>query len=110
LSEIAQGLSLSWIGILITFSALGILIGLILLLKGLFPELEGRNKGKGTLGEIDQPHSPDRERLLKTAAAAGVAVLLKRKESSGPGTLGKLLEKPAAGWWQKGVDRAHRKE
>ena len=110
MSEIAQGLSLSWIGILITFSALGILIGLILLLKGIFPERGDEMKAEEFPGESDQSQSLDRERLLKTAAAAGVAVLLKRKESSGPGTLGKLLEKPAAGWWQKGVDRAHRKE
>jgi len=37
LSELGQGLSLSGIGILITFSALGILILLILVLKALFP-------------------------------------------------------------------------
>ncbi len=40
MTEIGQGLTLSGIGILITFSALGILILLILVLKTLFPVKE----------------------------------------------------------------------
>jgi Na+-transporting methylmalonyl-CoA/oxaloacetate decarboxylase gamma subunit len=110
LSEIGQGLSLSGIGILITFSALGILILLILLLKALFP---GREKElvpvpteKNPLSGID----PVREDLRKKAAAAGVAVLLSKRTFTGKGGLGSELEKPVGKWWQRGLDQIHGKE
>ena len=79
MNEIGQGLSLSGIGILITFSALGILILLILILKALFPvkgdDLEMSHMEETPPSGID----PDREELRKKAAAAGVAVLLSKK-------------------------------
>ncbi len=60
MNELGQGLTLSGIGILITFIALGVLIGLILLLKALFPVRDGKPKAKDPL-TIDSP-SPSRER------------------------------------------------
>jgi len=110
LSEIGQGLSLSGIGILITFSALGILILLILILKALFPakgkDFEASHPQETLSSGID----PDREVLRKKAAAAGVVVLLSKRSFTGKGGLGSELEKPVSQWWQRGLDRIHGKE
>lgn len=110
MSEIGQGLSLSGIGIMITFSALGILILLILVLKTLFPvrgdDLEVSHPEKTPPSGID----PAREELRKKAAAAGVAVLLSKRSFSRKGSLGSELEKPVGKWWQRGLDRIHGKE
>jgi len=110
LSEFGQGLSLSGIGILITFSALGILILLILVLKVLFP-VKGDDFVKSHPG-ITPPSGtdPDREELRKKAAAAGVAVLLSKRSFSRTGGLGSELEKPVGHWWQRGLDQIHGKE
>jgi hypothetical protein len=109
-NELGQGLAISGLGILITFSALGILIGLIMLLKRLFPVRE-----QGTLpSQIEPEVAPDsalsREDLRKLAAAAGVGTLIQATQRSGQGNLGKLLEDPAGEWWKKGLDRAQGKE
>lgn len=105
MSEFTQGLTLSGIGILITFSSLGILILLILGLKAIFPpqELDDLKEAPA------QEPAVDRERLKETAAAVGVATLLKLK-GVGRGELGSLLEKPVGNWWQKNLDRIQGKE
>jgi hypothetical protein len=105
MNEFTQGLTLSGIGILITFSSLGILILLILALKALFPE---------RISEADRESQPldpdqDRERLKETAAAVGVATLMKTK-GFGKGSLGSLLEKPVGKWWAVNQDRIRGKE
>ena len=110
MSELSQGLSISGIGILITFSALGILIGLIILLKALFPMRDGESGRGEKLLESSPPESLEWEQLLKQAAAAGVSVLTQKKSRSDQGNLGELLEDPVSGWWQRGLDRAHGKE
>lgn len=110
MGEIEQGLTLSGLGILITFSALGILIGLILLLKALFPMREKGEEPEEVLNANDPYPSVEREKLRKQAAAAGVSVLVRSKSRSDQGSLGKQLEDPVSGWWRKGVDRVHRKE
>ena len=110
MNELGQGLSLSGIGILITFSALGILILLILILKALFPvkddDLEESHQDETPPSGTD----PDREELRKRAAAAGVAVLLSNKSISRKGGLGSELETPVGKWWQRGLDQIHGKE
>ena len=100
-----QGLYLSGIGILITFSALGILILVIFSLKLIFPEKGAARDSAAKTKEED----PNREALRKQAAAAGVAALLMHsgKRSSG---LGKLLETPRGSWWGKAINRTHNKE
>ena len=110
MSELGQGLTLSWVGILITFSALGILIGLIVLLKALFPPKIERSMTEEAVIESSQPPSHEREKLLKQAAAVGVGVLVRKMSGSTQGSLGKLLEDPVAGWWRKGVDRVQGEE
>ena len=105
LNELNQGLALSGIVILITFSALGILILLILLLKLIFP-----TRSMDPVNQVQSDPDPSREDLLKQAAAAGVAILIKGNQSPKRGSLGSLLEKPVGQWWQKGLDRIHNKE
>lgn len=110
MSEFSQGLTISGFGILITFSALAILIGLIFLLKVIFP-VKGK---KATPQESEREDLPapslEREKLLKQAAGVGVSVLLAKMSRSDQGSLGKLLEAPAAGWWRQGLDRVQGKE
>ena len=104
MTEIGQGLILSGIGILITFSALGILILVIFSLKVIFPEKRAvLDPGK------DLKEDPKRESLRKQAAAAGVAALLMHsgKKSS---ALGKILESPPTNWWGEAINRIHNKE
>ena len=110
MSELGQGLTISGVGILITFSALGILIGLILLLKALFPFQGKRNTDQKGSGDSATAPNQARENLRKQAAAVGVGVLIKKMDRSDPGSLGALLEDPAASWWRKGLYRVHRKE
>lgn len=110
MSEIGQGLTLSGIGILITFSALGILILLILVLKILFPVKKDQPLTSLPDQDRESGKDPEREHLLKRAAGTGVAVLMGMKSSPGNGSLGSVLEKPVGQWWQRGLDRIHGKE
>lgn len=110
MNEFGQGLTLSGIGILITFSALGILILLILILKALFPAEENDLD----LAGLEEPaifrNDASKEEIRMKAAAAGVAVLLRKSAASGKGGLGSELEKPVNAWWQQGLDRIQGKE
>ena len=110
MSELGQGLSLSGIGILITFSALGILILLILVLKALFPEKDDDLLKSHLEDTPPSGTDSDREELRKKAAAAGVAVLLSKRAFFRKGGLGSELEKPVGNWWQRGLDQIHGKE
>lgn len=102
MSEVGQGLILSGIGIVITFSALGILILIILAVKTLFPA--------GPLAEEAAEPRGEAEDQKRKAAAAAVAALLARRPSRQKGGLGQLLEGPPGPWWRLGLDRVHRKE
>ena len=110
MNELGQGLALSGIGILITFSALGILILLIVILKTLFPEREAGTSAPAADEGLPSGIDPDREDLKRKAAAAGVVVLLRKRAISGRGRLGSELEKPVGQWWKRGLDRIQGKE
>ena len=105
MNELGQGLTLSGIGILVTFSALGILILLILLLKLFFPPKQSEVAGYSSRYKIN-----DRESLKEQAAAAAVAALLDRKMESRKSSLGSVLEDPIGNWWHKAIGRSHTKE
>jgi hypothetical protein len=100
-----EGLTLSLIGILVTFSALGILILLIILLKVFFPTKEIDATGKIRGFEVDE-----RELLKEQAAAVAVSVLLDQLSGRRRSSLGSTLEEPVGNWWRKGIDRIHGKE
>ena len=106
MSEFGQGLTLSGIGILITFAALGILILLILVLKTLFPAQIEKPAGS----DLIERGSDGKAALRKRAAAAGVAALLGDQARNQGGGLGKVLETPPGDWWRKRLDRIHGKE
>jgi len=110
LNEIGQGLVLSGIGILITFSALGFLILIILLLKRIFPVTRAAgisDPSKIAEGSEDQS---DMERLKTVAAAAAAAAVTLQKRKKPAGGLGKLLETPPGNWWFKILDKIQTKE
>ena len=102
MNEIGQGLLLSGIGILITFSALGILIILILTLKVFFPQKHSEIEGYRF--KID-----DRESLKEQAAAVAVAALLDQQKGSRKSSLGSVLEDPTGNWWQRGIEHSLKK-
>jgi Na+-transporting methylmalonyl-CoA/oxaloacetate decarboxylase gamma subunit len=105
LNELSQGLSLSVIGILVTFAALGLLILVILLLKRIFPEKRDDQVFSNSI-----EGSQSRERLKEQAAAVAVAALLDQHQGTPNGSLGSLLEEPPSNWWKRGVDRVLGKE
>lgn len=104
-----QGLLLSGIGILITFSALGILILLILLLRRLFPVKDPDHMDEvQAMVELDSVR--DQREQLKKQAAAAVAALLSQKGVERKNNLGILLEGPVGNWWHQRLSRNHKKE
>ena len=105
MNEFGQGLNLSGIGILVTFSALGILIILIYLLKVIFPAKQNEIDAYPSRFKIH-----DRESLKEQAAAVAVAALLDRERESRKSSLGSVLEDPIGNWWQKRTGRNHAKE
>lgn len=110
MNEIGQGLVLSGIGILITFSALGVLILIILLLKRIFPVAGAAgisDPSKFVAGSEDQS---DRERLKTVAAAAAAAAISLQKRKNQASGLGEILEIPPGNWWFKMLDRIQTKE
>ena len=109
MNEIGQGLILSGIGIVITFSSLGILILLIVLLKTIFPTSQAIRKFETETEEISRDDQSDRERKQKIAAAAAAALSLHKDKNQSRG-LGQVLESPPGNWWHKKLDRIHFKE
>lgn len=109
MSELTQGLTISGFGILITFSALGILIGLIVLLKLFFPAASDQAPVESGQGDTFS-HPVEKEKLSQQAAGVAVGVLLSQKDRSDRGNLGKLLEEPPGSWWRQGLDRVQGKE
>ena len=110
LNEIGQGLILSGIGIVITFSALGILILLIVLLKTIFPNSQAVQKVETEIHEIPGEDQPGLERKQKIAAAAAAVALALDRDKDRSGGLGQVLENPPGNWWHKKLDRIHFKE
>ncbi len=110
MSEFSQGLTISGFGILITFSALTILIGLIFFLRVIFPVKGEKALPQESESESIPAPSLEREKLLKQAAGVGASVLFVTMNRSDQGSLGKLLEAPAGDWWRQGLDRVQGKE
>lgn len=110
MNEIGQGLILSGIGIVITFSSLGILILLIVLLKTIFPTGQAVRKFETETEKISREDQSDRERKQKIAAAAAAYALSLEKDKNQSRGLGQVLESPPGNWWHKKLDRIHFKE
>jgi Na+-transporting methylmalonyl-CoA/oxaloacetate decarboxylase gamma subunit len=102
LSEIMQGLSISIIGLLITFFALGVFILLMIVLQRLFPpkakarEEEAEHAEPVIQIELDQASSHmDRDREVAAAIAAAVSYFQAVNQPS----LGANLEGGRGRWW-----------
>ena len=112
MNEIGQGLVLSGIGIVITFSALGILILVIILLKKMFPVAGAALNSDSSELNAGSEDQSDRERLktvAAAAAAAAAAITLQKRKNPARG-LGEVLETPPGNWWFKMLDRIQTKE
>ena len=106
MNNIGQGLTLSGIGILITFSALGLLILMIWLLKKLFPPDQSGQESSASR----EKHPPsDGERQRKIAAVSAAALIMREKREQNL-NLGKVLETPPGEWWKRALDRIQSKE
>jgi Na+-transporting methylmalonyl-CoA/oxaloacetate decarboxylase gamma subunit len=110
LNEIGQGLVLSGIGIVITFSALGILILIILLLKRMFPVRGAAETPDYSDSTGEGKDQSDRERLKTVAAAAAAGAISLQKRKNQARGLGEVLETPPGNWWFKMLDRIQTKE
>lgn len=99
---ISQGLAISGLGLMITFSSLGLFILIMVGLKKVFPYKEEKETGESDDGnEVLVSHAAvektDGEDDLAVAAAIGVAIAhtLSRSQSK----LGNNLEAGRGSWW-----------
>ena len=88
MNELSQGITISVLGIGITFLALAVLIGLIHLLQFLY------KPGERNPFEVDETERDENEEQRAVAIAAAWWYL-KHKRA---GSLGKLLERPPGKW------------
>ena len=115
---ISQGLSLSVMGILTTFTALGLFIGTIFLLRLLFPAESRRSKLEQEI-EVE-PRPAEEEDVITAAISAAIYVQSMLANTPDDGTvttlhtvrqvsqqqsqprtgLGARLEEPRGRWWQ----------
>ena len=98
MNSFVQGINLSLLGIGITFSALGVLILVILLLRWLFPV---RQKIGGNEVIADGMKNENETEAVVAIAAAWQYLQAKK----GGQTLGERLEHPRGPWWYKSEDK-----
>lgn len=103
MSEIAQGLEVSVLGILITFVALGVFIFIMIFLQRMFPYknedaaavVEEREAPEAVIEIATDPATDGEEGEI--AAAIGAALLYLRSRSKT--SLGDSLFEGRGGWW-----------
>ena len=96
MDPILQGLTISAMGLFITFLALGLLIGVIVLLQRLFPykpEVE-EEQPKAAEAEISLPEASQDD-----AIAAAIAVAVSYVQSQNQANLGANLGAGRGSWW-----------
>ncbi len=102
MSEIMQGLSISVIGLLITFFALGVFILLMIVLQRLFPP---------KTDTVEEPAQPVVQIELAQASteldeegevAAAIAAAVSYYQAAGRSSLGSNLESGRGRWWGSG--------
>lgn len=103
MSEIIQGLEVSLLGVLITFTALGGFVLIMIGLQKLFPE---REHGEAELSSRNAPDEPERaettaqeEEKEEGEVAAAIAVALLYFQSQKQGGLGEALNEGKGPWW-----------
>lgn len=101
MNELSQGLEVSLLGMIITFSALGVFVLIMVVLKRLFPY---KNDGAAE-SEVAVSTEPveiavktelvDEESEVAAAVGAALAYWMSRSRSS----LGDSLQEGRSGWW-----------
>ncbi len=90
MSNLAQGLSISVMGILITFASLGVLILVMIALRELFAPRASQEAPQPEGGEVENDAA---------AVAAATAVAFLKAQQRRQAALGKVLETPQGRWW-----------
>lgn len=92
-----QGLIVSAVGLVVTFAALGLLIGLMVLLVRLFPtKMPAAETAVPPVAQTTHPSEPDKAALV--AAIAAALALAQRTQNQ---QLGHGLEADHSPWWYK---------
>jgi len=104
-----QGLTISAIGISLTFAALGILILMMLLLVRLFPVKQEKIDISRPVQPIKSDASRRSVKEEEIAAAIVAALSYFRARDLERSGLGETLERPPAPWWVMGQARQRRK-
>ena len=97
MNSFAQGLEVSILGILITFTALGVFILIMIVLQRLFPSAEAEASSKTEeqpLVEV-QIEETGEDAAVVAAIAAALSYLRARSQSS----LGSSLQEGRGSWW-----------
>jgi Na+-transporting methylmalonyl-CoA/oxaloacetate decarboxylase gamma subunit len=102
LSNLVYGLGIMIMGLVITFGALAIFIGAILLLKRLFPS-RGKVEAEADLVEGQAFNSPERDTTeAEVVAAIAVALAYLQSNERCRNGLGAALEDQRSPWWVGG--------
>ncbi len=102
-----QGLTISIIGISLTFAALGILILMMMLLVRLFPVKKEKNDISRPVEPIKSDASRRSVEEEEIAAAIAAALSYFRSLEIGRSGLGETLERDPAPWWVMGQVKQH---
>lgn len=100
MSEFAQGLTISLVGMAITFGVLGLLILVIVLLRAIFaaPSSEARETIPTPARPVE-PETDPTEAARREAVAVAVSVAYLQRKRERKSSLGALLERPPGPWW-----------
>ena len=98
-----EGLTLSSIGIAVTFTALALIVLLIVVLRALFPARAA--DGAQARGEANPVTRAPAEAVdPKVAAAIAAALEHAKRKGSSAGNLGQALESGPGPWWRRRTD------
>lgn len=101
--EIAQGWTLTVLGLIVAFLAMSIFVGTILLLKKLFPYQEEANEGEAeeTPAEVEAQVMAASSIEAEVAAIA-VAIVAARVARQQHARIGQALQAGRGSWWAAG--------
>lgn len=101
MSDFLQGLTVSLLGIIITFIALGVFILIMIVLQRLFPYKEGEQEQPASLAEAEPAQAPEKPSagLEEGEAVAAIAAALAYLRFRGNPQLGNSLQEGRSRWW-----------
>ena len=101
MNELVEGLEVSVLGILITFTALGVFILIMIVLQRLFPsaETDPSAKTQSEMGEQPLVEVQIEETGEDAAVVAAIAAALSYLRARSQSSLGSSLQEGRGGWW-----------